>query len=75
MNNINQIMQMYQQLRANPMQMLTRRFNLPQGMNMNNPNDIVQYLLNTGQISQQQVNSVMGMRNNPMIQQLMQKRF
>lgn len=75
MNNINQIMQMYQQLRTNPMQMLARRFNLPQGMNMNNPNDIVQYLLNTGQISQQQVNSVMGMRNNPMIQQIMQKRF
>ena len=75
MNNMNQIMQMYQQLRTNPMQMLARRFNLPQGMNMNNPNDIVQYLLNTGQISQQQVNSVMGMRNNPMIQQIMQKRF
>ena len=75
MNNMNQIMQMYQQLKANPMQILARRFNLPQGMNMNNPNDIVQYLLNTGQISQQQVNSVMGMRNNPIIQQLMQNKF
>lgn len=75
MNNINQIMSMYQQLRTNPMQILARRFNLPQGMNMNNPNDIIQHLLNTGQISQQQVNSVMGMRNNPMIQQLMQKKF
>ena len=57
------------------MQLLAKRFNLPQGMNMNNPNDIIQHLLNTGQISQQQVNSVMGMRNNPMIQQLMQKKF
>lgn len=75
MNNINQLMSMYQQLRSNPMQLLARRFNLPQGMNMNNPNDIIQHLLNTGQISQQQVNSVMGMRNNPIIQQLMQKRF
>ena len=75
MNNINQIMSMYQQLRTNPMQMLARRFNLPQGMNMNNPNDIVQYLLNTGQVSQQQINSVMEMRNNPMIQQLMQRKF
>lgn len=75
MNNINQIMSMYQQLRSNPMQMLARRFNLPQGMNMNNPNDIVQYLLNTGQVSQQQINSVMEMRNNPMIQQLMQRKF
>lgn len=75
MNNINQIMSMYQQLRTNPMQLLARRFNLPQGMNMNNPNDIIQHLLNTGQISQQQLNSVVGMRNNPMIQQLMQKKF
>lgn len=75
MNNINQIMSMYQQLRSNPMQMLARRFNLPQGMNMNNPNDIIQHLLNTGQISQQQLNSVVGMRNNPMIQQLMQRKF
>lgn len=75
MNNINQIMNMYQQLRTNPMQMLARRFNLPQGMNMNNPNDIIQHLLNTGQISQQQLNSVVGMRDNPMIQQLMQRKF
>lgn len=75
MNNINQIMSMYQQLRNNPMQLLGKRFNMPQGMNMNNPSDIIQHLLNTGQISQQQLNSVVGMRNNPVIQQLMQKKF
>ena len=39
------------------MQLLAKRFNLPQGMNMNNPNDIIQHLLNTGQIQQQQYNS------------------
>jgi hypothetical protein len=66
---------MYQQLRSNPMQLLARRFNLPQGINMNNPNDIIQHLLNTGQISQQQLNSVVGMRDNPMIQQLMQRKL
>jgi ferritin len=75
MNNINQMMQMYQQLRSNPMQILAKRFNLPQNINMNNPSDIIQHLLNTGQVSQQQINSLMGMRNNPMIQQLMQKKF
>lgn len=73
--NMNQLMNMYQQLRSNPMQMLARRYNLPQGMNMNNPNDIIQYLLNTGQINQAQVNQLMGMQNNPMIQQLMQRKF
>lgn len=75
MNNINQLMSMYQQLRTNPMQLLAKRFNLPQGINMNNPNDIIQHLLNTGQINQSQVNQLMGMRNNPMIQQLMQRKF
>ena len=73
--NINQMAQMYQQLRSNPAQILASRFNLPQGINMNNPNDIIQHLLNTGQVSQQQVNNVMGMQNNPIIQQIMQKRF
>lgn len=73
--NMNQLMNMYQQLRSNPMQMLARRYNLPQGMNMNNPNDIIQHLLNTGQINQAQVNQLMGMQNNPMIRQLMQRKF
>ena len=75
MNNLNQLMNMYQQLRSNPMQMLARRFNIPQGINLNDPNAIIQHLLNTGQVQQNQVNNLMGMRNNPMIQQLMQRKF
>lgn len=63
MPNINQIMNAVNQLKANPMQMLSSQFNIPQGMN--NPNDILQHLLNTGQVSQQQVNWAMQMRNNP----------
>jgi hypothetical protein len=53
-------MQMLQQLRQNPMQMLSQRFNVPQ--NIQNPQDIIQHLLNTGQISQDQVNQAMQMR-------------
>ena len=68
MNNSMNLLQMYQQLRQNPMQMLSKRINVPQ--NMNNPQQIVQHLLNSGQITQQQVNNVMSMRNNPQIQQL-----
>lgn len=75
MNNSNQIMQMYQQLRHNPAQILGQRFNLPQNLNINNPGDIIQYLLNSGQINQAQVNQVMGMGKNPIIQQLLQMRF
>jgi hypothetical protein len=69
--NINDIMNLYQQFKSNPMGMLSQRFNIPQ--NINNPNDIVQHLLNTGQITQSQLNNVMNMRNSPMIQQLINK--
>ena len=73
LGNVNDVMNFYQQLRQNPIQMLSKRFNLPQNLDMNNPNDIIQHLLNTGQVSQNQVNQAMGMRNNPMIQQLLNR--
>jgi hypothetical protein len=51
---------MLDQLKQNPYQLLAQRgFNIPQ--NLNNPNDILQYLLNTNQVTQQQVNNVMTM--------------
>ena len=75
MNNMNQVMRFYQQFRNNPIQMLKMRFNIPSNVNVNNPNDIIQYLLNSGQINQAQVNQVMGMDKNPVVQQLMQMRF
>lgn len=56
----NNMIQMLMQLKQNPMQLLSKRFNLPQ--NMNNPQEIVQHLLNSGQITQQQVNQAMQMR-------------
>ena len=65
MNNPMQMMQMQMsqmlnQLQQNPAQFLSRKFNLPQ--NMNNPQDIVQHLLNSGQVTQQQVNQAVQMR-------------
>lgn len=68
---MNNMISMYQRFMQNPSQALMEaKFNVPQGMS--NPNDIIQHLLNTGQVSQSRVNQVMQMRNNPMIQQLMQ---
>ena len=69
MNDLNDLTNLYQQFMQNPIQMLSRKYNIPQ--NINNPNDIVQHLLNTGQITQSQVNNAMNMRNNPLIQRLM----
>lgn len=43
--------------------LIMQRFNVPQ--NVTNPQDIIQYLLNTGQVSQDQLNIAMQMRENP----------
>ena len=71
--NMKDIMDMYQRFRQNPMQMLNQRFNIPQNVNLNDPNAILQHLMNSGQVSQNQINQVMQMKNNPMIQQLMNR--
>lgn len=68
--NLNDLMNMYQQLRSNPMQLLARRFNIPQNINLNDPNAITQHLLNTGQVTQEQYNNANNMRNNPMIKRM-----
>ena len=67
--NNNSLLGMIQQYRANPMALLSKRFNLPQ--DMTDPNQIIQHLLNTGQVSQEQVNKAMQMGNNPQIRNLM----
>lgn len=70
MNNMMQIFQMYNQLKNNPVGVLSQRFNIPE--NLNNPNDIIQHLLNTGQVSQSQVNQAMQMRNDPRFRNMFQ---
>ena len=53
--NINRFnpIQMLQQLKSNPIQFLQRAgLNIPQ--NLNDPNAIIQHLMNSGQVSQQQ---------------------
>ena len=52
------MMQMLQQFKANPMQyLMQRRFNIPANM-ANDPQAIINHLLKTGQVSQQQINNV-----------------
>ena len=53
----NQMMGMLQQLKNNPLQFLMqRRMNIPQNMPMNDPQAIINHLVSTGQVSQEQVN-------------------
>ncbi len=59
------LMQAYQQIKQNPRAFLSRRFNIPQNFDLSNPNNVVQYLLNTNQITQEQVNQ--GMQRGRMV--------
>ena len=68
---MNNLFTIYQQMMQNPLAMLTRRFNIPQNVNTSDPYAIIQHLLDSGQVSQAQINNIMQMRNNPAIQSLM----
>lgn len=59
---------MLSQLKQNPVAMLSTKYDIPQ--NMTDPNEILQHLLTTGQVSQDQVNKIMQMRNDPRLQQI-----
>ena len=55
-NNQNNMLNMFQQFKNNPIQyMLSRKFNIPQNI-ANDPQAIIQHLLDSGQMSQQQFN-------------------
>ncbi len=64
---MNNIISMISQFKNNPMAAVMQRFNIPR--NMTNPQEMVQHLLDSGQVTQDQVNNAMKMR--PQIQNLM----
>lgn len=51
---------MLSQLKQDPVAMLSTKYSVPQGMT--NPNEILQHLLTTGQVTQDQVNKIMQMQ-------------
>lgn len=58
--NRNNPMTMVNQIKNNPAQFLSQRgVNIPQ--NMNNPNDILTHLMNTGKVSQGRYNQAVSM--------------
>lgn len=71
--NMKDIMDFYQRFKQNPMMMLNQRFNIPQNVNLSDPNAILQHLMNTGQVTQDQINQAMQMKNSPMFKQFMGK--
>lgn len=57
------MLSMLNQLKQNPMSMLGK-FNISQNVNLSDPNNIIQHLMNTGQISQQAYNNARSMAMN-----------
>lgn len=67
------ILNLFNNLMQNPVQaLLSANLNIPPNI-ANNPQAIVQHLLSSGQISQNQVNEAMQARNNPMFQGLLNR--
>ena len=50
------ILSMFMQFRQNPLAFLSKRFNIPEGLN--DPNQIIQHLIDTKQVSQDQINFI-----------------
>ena len=77
MNNptVNSMVNIYQQYRNNPMEAVRSMYDVPADIDESNPDAIIQHLYNTQQISQQQLNRINSLRNNPLISKLLGLRF
>ena len=56
-----QVFQMLNQIKTNPMGILSQRFNIPNEVNVNDPNEIFNHLLSSGQVQQSQIDSIKNM--------------
>lgn len=58
MTNPQNLLSMYQQFRANPAQfLLQHNISVPQNVSLSDPNAIMNYLVQSGRISQSQINN------------------
>lgn len=73
MNNANDFMNLCQQMQQAPSkaQFFQEKFNVQFPTNVNNSFDVIQYFLNNGKFTQQQVNAAM---NNPLIKLIFNNR-
>lgn len=56
--NILQAFGMLQQIQKNPMSILSQRFNIPDGVNVKDPNEIINHLVNSGQVRQSEIDNI-----------------
>ena len=60
--NTNQLMQMLNQLQSNPTSILSK-IGIPQNIS-NNPNEVIQYMMKNGKITQNQYDNAVKQANN-----------
>lgn len=53
-----QMFGMLQQLKTNPMSLLSKKFNIPDGVNLKDPNEIINHLVNSGQVRQSEIDNI-----------------
>ena len=58
MNALQNMLSTYSMLTQNPMQVLSRRFNIPQTVDVGNPDAIIQHLVDTNQIKQSDLDAI-----------------
>lgn len=56
--NILQAFAMLSQIKQNPMGLLSQKFNIPENINLSDPNAIINHLINSGQVQQSQIDAI-----------------
>ena len=56
--NVIQAFQMLNQIKSNPMSLLSQRFNIPEGVNVSDPSAIINHLIQSGQVSQSVIENI-----------------
>ena len=56
--NVLQAFGMLQQIKQNPMSLLSQKFNIPEGVNLSDPNAIINHLLSSGQVQQSDIDAI-----------------
>ena len=56
--NVIQTLGMLQQIQKNPMSLLSQRFTIPDGVNLKDPNEIINHLVNSGQVKQSEIDNI-----------------
>ena len=73
-NTIGNVMQIFSRLKQNPLEVLRMAgFNIPSGMNLNDPGSILSYLMQSKQVNQNMVNQAQQMSQMPQVAQMLMR--